>query len=99
MQMRDPSNPFTILENQISDIKKIVLEIKNTPREDYSIKYYTIKEVEDLIKKSDQTIKNYGKKGWIRIEGSGPRDKRINHYQIFNKDNSLKQFPPNRNAK
>lgn len=96
--MRDPSNPFTILENQISDIKRIVLEIKNTPREDYSIKYYSLKEAGEIIKKSDQTLKNYAKKGWIRIEGSGPREKLINHYQIFNKDNSLKQFPPQRKA-
>ena len=96
--MRDPHNPFTILENQISEVKKNVLEIKYAPKEDYSIKFYTPKEAGEIIRKSDQTIKNYAKKGWIKIEGSGPREKLINHYQIFNEDNTLKQFPPKRNA-
>ena len=90
--MRDLNNPFTILENQISDIKRIVLEIKNSPREDYTNKYYTYQQVADLLHVDYQSIRNYVNAGYIKAEEFGPRKKLIHHYQIFNEDQTLKKF-------
>jgi len=84
--MRDPHNPFEIINNQLSEIKRIILEVKNAPKEDYRIKYYTKKQAAKLISRSTQTLTNYNLKGWINIEDLGPRGKRIHHYQIFNED-------------
>ena len=96
--MRDSHNPFEIINNQLLEIKRIVLEVKNAPKQDYSIIYYTKKQAANLLSRSTQTLSMYHLKGWIKIEDLGPRGKRIHHYQIFNEDNTLKHFPPKRKA-
>ena len=97
--MRDVHNPFEIIDNRLSNIEKLVREIKNAPREDYSIKYYTKKEVAVLFRTTVQTISNYIKRGWLKAEQFGPRLNLIQHYQIFNEDQTLKNFKYKRKAK
>ena len=75
-----------------------MLEIKNAPKEDFTLKYYTRKEVAKLASSSKQTIDNYIEKGWIKVEEFGPRKKLIHHYQIFNEDQTLKNFKYKRKA-
>lgn len=85
-------DPFKPIFNELSELKRLVLEIKNAPREDFTFKYYTRKEAASLSSSSIQTIDNYIDKGWIKVEEFGPRKKLIHHYQIFNEDGTLKSF-------
>ena len=91
-------NPFEILINEVSAVKKLIIELKNQPKKDYTTVYYTRKEVGAILRVSIQTVDNYICKKWITPEPSGPRKLLIHHYQIFNKDQTLKEFKYKRNA-
>ena len=90
--MRAIHNPYEFLLNEVSELKKLLIEIKNKPKEDFTLKYYTRKEAALLLRTTTQTIKSYIEKGWIKKENVGPRKQLIHHYQIFNEDNSIKEF-------
>lgn len=90
-------DPFGQIFNQLNELKKIVLEIKEKPK-DYTLIYYTIAETAQILKLSEQTINNYIKDGRIKVQGVGPARKRIHHYQIFNEDQTLKNFKYKRKA-
>ena len=92
------SHPYEDVLNELASLKKIVLQIKNAPKESLSTKYYTRKEVSILTKSSIQTIDNYIDKGWIEIEEFGPKKKLIHNFQIFNEDQTLKNFKYKRKA-
>lgn len=85
-------DPFGHIFSQLSELKNIVLEIKNAPKEDFSNKYYTYQQVADLLHVNYQSIRNYVNSGLINAESLGPRKKRIHHFQIFNEDQTLKEF-------
>lgn len=91
-------DPFGQIFNQLSELKKIVLDIKNTPKEDYSKKYYTYHQVAELLHVDYQSIRNYVSAGFIKAEEFGPRKKLIHHFEIFNEDLSLKNFKYKRKA-
>lgn len=90
--MQDPSNPFSIITNQLTDIRKLVLDLKNTPKEDYTNKYYTYEQVSKIIHVSYQTVRNYVKSGKIKAKSVTERKKIIHHYEIFNEDGTIKEF-------
>lgn len=90
--MRDSNNPFEIINNQLTELKRIVLDIKNAPKEDYTNKYYTLQQAAELLHVDYQTIRNYAKGSLIQIDEFGPRRKLIHHFQLFNEDQSLKSF-------
>ncbi|OSY88516.1 hypothetical protein WH52_07125 [Tenacibaculum holothuriorum] len=90
-------DPFGQIFNQLNELKKIVLEIKEKPK-DYSLNYYTRAEAAQLLKLSKQSIDNYINDGRIEVQEVGPKRKLIHHYQIFNKDQSLKNFKYKRKA-
>lgn len=90
--MRDLHNPFEVIDHRLSNIEKLVREIKNAPKEDYSNKYYTYHQVAELLHVDYQSIRNYVNAGYIVAEEFGPRRKLIHHYQIFNEDNTIKNF-------
>jgi cell fate (sporulation/competence/biofilm development) regulator YmcA (YheA/YmcA/DUF963 family) len=92
------TDPFLSIHNKLTKLTELVLEIKNAPKEDYSTKYYTRHEAAELCRSSVQSIDNYIKYGWINVEDFGPKKKLIHHYQIFNEDNSLKDFKYKRKA-
>lgn len=92
------SHPYEDVLNELASLKKILLQIKNAPSEDLITKYYTRKEISILLKSSIQTIDNYIDKGWIVIEEFGPKKKLIHHFQIFNEDQTLKNFKYKRKA-
>lgn len=96
--MKSIHNPFEVLSQQMSEIKDMLIEIRDQPKEDYSTKYYTRKEVAEIIRRSIQTIDNYIERGMIKVEMVGERGKLIHHYEIFNKDNSLKELTYKRKA-
>lgn len=91
-------DPFGHIFTQLSELKKIVLEIKNAPKEDYNNKYYTYHQVADLLHVDYQSIRNYVSSGMITAKEIGPRKKLIHHYQIFNEDQTLKNFKYKRKA-
>ncbi|CAA0230263.1 hypothetical protein ABMY20_00855 [Tenacibaculum sp. SSH1-16] len=91
-------DPFKHIYNQLSELKKIVLDIKNAPKEDYTNKYYTYHQVADLLHVDYQSIRNYVTSGFIEAQEFGPRKKLIHHYQIFNEDQTLKNFKYKRKA-
>jgi len=97
--MRDSNNPFEIINNQLVELKKIVLDIKNAPKHDFTNKYYSYTQVSIILHVSYQTIRNYVKSNMIQIEEFGPKRKLIHHYQIFNEDQTLKNFKYKRKAK
>jgi len=90
--MNSLNNPFEVLLHQMSELKKIALDIRDLPKVDYTTKYYTRKEVAQICRCSIQTVDNYIEYGFIDAEEFGIKGKLIHHYQIFNKDNSLKSF-------
>lgn len=96
--MKNFNDPFGHIFNQLSELKKIVLDIKNAPKEDYTNKYYTYHQVADLLHVDYQSIRNYVTSGFIEAQEFGPRKKLIHHYQIFNEDQSLKNFKYKRKA-
>lgn len=96
--MRAIHNPYEQLINDISEVKKLLIELKNTPKEDYTNKYYTYHQVADLLHVDYQSIRNYVTSGFIEAQEFGPRKKLIHHYQIFNEDQSLKNFKYKRKA-
>lgn len=90
--MKAIQNPYEFLLNEMSEVKRLLLEIKNAPKEDYSNKYYTYQQVADLLHVNYQSIRNYVNSGMLVAEDVGLRKKVIHHYQIFNDDNTLKIF-------
>lgn len=91
-------NPHEAVLHELSELKKIVIGMRDLPKEDYTLKYYTRKEVSEITHSSIQTIDNYIDKGWITVEKFGPKKKLIHHSQIFNEDQSLKDFKYKRKA-
>ncbi|PCH78077.1 MAG: DNA-binding protein [Flavobacteriaceae bacterium] len=89
--MRDALNPFETINNQLNELKKIVLEIKDKPR-DYSLKHYTRKQAAAILKCSRDTLSRYINTGQIAIIKQGERLHLINHYQLYSKNNELKEF-------
>ncbi len=92
MQMRDSHNPFEIINNQLIELKRIVLEVKNAPKEDYTLKYYTVLEASKILKVDSQTINNYNKAGFLHIETFGINRKLIHHSDLFTEDNKPKSY-------
>lgn len=91
-------DPFSHIFNQLSELKKLVLDIKNTPKEDYTNKYYTYHQVAELLHVDYQSVRNYVSAGYLKAEEFGPRKKLIHHFQIFNEDQTLKNFKYKRKA-
>ncbi len=91
-------DPFLSINNQLNELKKMVLEIKNTPKEDFTNKYYTYQQVAELLHVDYQSVRNYVTAGFLKAEDVGPRKKLIHHYQIFNEDQTLKNFKYKRKA-
>ncbi len=96
--MRAIHNPFEFLINEVSEVKKLLIELKDKPKENYNLCYYSRKETSAIVKCSIQTIDNYIDKGWILVEKFGPKKKLIHHFQIFNEDQTLKNFKYKRKA-
>ncbi|TVZ56939.1 hypothetical protein OD91_2241 [Lutibacter sp. Hel_I_33_5] len=96
--MRAIHNPYEFLINEVSELKKLLIEIKNSPKEDYTNKYYTYHQVAELLHVDYQSIRNYVNSGFLKAEEVGPRKKLIHHFQIFNEDQTLKNFKYKRKA-
>ena len=65
------SNPFEQLQEELSDIKGLLLEIIQQPKEESKPENLTVKESAEVLKVSEQSIHNYIKKGFLKAHKMG----------------------------
>ena len=65
------SNPFEQLQHEISEVKGLLLELIQKPKEESKPENLTVKESADFLKVSEQSIHNYIKKGLIKAYRMG----------------------------
>jgi len=86
------SNPFQAINQRLSNIETLLLDIKHKPIEEEKPEKYTVKETAKLLKVSEQTVHNYIKKGFIPAQKLGRilLIKRIDIEQSLNEVKSLR---------
>jgi excisionase family DNA binding protein len=84
-------NPFNSLEKRLANIEDILLDIKHSPKEDFSNKRYSIKEASDILGVIPLTIRKYIKNGNLNAEQLG-RKYYILHSDLFNSFNEVKSL-------
>ena len=65
------SNPFEQLQNEISEVKGLLLELIQQPKEESNPENLTVKESAEVLKVSEQSIHNYIKKGFLKAHKMG----------------------------
>ncbi|WP_445709792.1 helix-turn-helix domain-containing protein [Flavobacterium sp.] len=84
-------NPFEKITKELSDIKVLVYEILQKPKEDYSNKVYTLQEAAGLLKVDKQTVTNHILRGNLKSKRIGRRIL-IPHYELFDSLNEVKSL-------
>lgn len=64
-------NPFEIIEQRLSNIENLLLDIKHKPIEEEKAENLTVKEAAELLKVSEQSIHNYIKRGFLPAQKVG----------------------------
>lgn len=64
-------NPFEAINNELSEIKNILLDLKNIPKEEKLPKHYSVQEVSKKIGCSNLSTYTYIKKGYIKASKIG----------------------------
>lgn len=85
------NNPFKTIDDRLSNIETLLLDIKHKPKEDLSNKRYSIKECAELLGVIPLTIRNHIKSGNIKAERFG-RKYYILHSELFNAFNEVKSL-------
>ena len=65
------SNPFELINERLSNIESLLLEIKHKPVEEEQSQNLTVKEAAVLLKVSDQSVHNYIKRGILPAQKIG----------------------------
>lgn len=86
------NNPFEIIEQRLSNIENLLLDIKHKPIEEGKAENLTVKEAAELLKVSEQSIHNYIKRGFLPAQKVGRilLIKRIDVEQSLQEVKSLK---------
>ena len=86
------NNPFEIIEQRLSNIENLLLDIKHKPIEEDKAENLTVKEASELLKVSEQSIHNYIKRGFLPAQKVGRilLIKRIDVEQSLQEVKSLK---------
>lgn len=86
------NNPFEIIEQRLSNIENLLLDIKHKPMEEEKAENLTVKEAAELLKVSEQSIHNYIKRGFLPAQKVGRilLIKRIDVEQSLQEVKSLK---------
>ncbi len=86
------NNPFEIIEQRLSNIENLLLDIKHKPIEEDKAENLTVKEAAELLKVSEQSIHNYIKRGFLPAQKVGRilLIKRIDIEQSLQEVKSLK---------
>jgi len=85
-------NPFETIEQRLSNIESLLLDIKHKPIEEEKTENLTVKEAAELLKVSEQSIHNYIKRGFLPAQKVGRilLIKRIDVEQSLQEVKSLK---------
>lgn len=65
------NNPFEAINERLSNIENLLLEIKHKPVEEEKSENLTVKETAEFLKVSEQSIHNYIKRGYIPAQKVG----------------------------
>lgn len=65
------NNPFEQLNERLSNIENLLLEIKHKPVEEEKPGNLTVKETAEVLKVSEQSVHNYIKKGFLKAQKVG----------------------------
>ena len=85
------TNPFDTIQSEIQELKGMVQQILSAPKEDYSLKVYSVQDAAKIMSVDPQTIKNHIDNGLIKAFRFGGRI-RIKHDQIFDSKNEVKSL-------
>ena len=64
-------NPFEAINERLSNIENLLLEIKHKPVEEEKSENLTVKETAEFLKVSEQSVHNYIKKGFLSAQKVG----------------------------
>ena len=84
-------NPFETILNEIDEVKKILYSIQKEPEIELKKKFYSIKEVSEILKLDYQTVRSHILKGNIIAEQIG-KYYRINHIDLMDALNEVKSI-------
>ena len=65
------SNPFETIDQRLSNIENILLDLQHKPVEEKKSENLTVKEAAEILKVSEQSIHNYIKKGYLPAKKVG----------------------------
>ncbi len=65
------NNPFETINERLSNIENLLLEIKHKPVEEEKSENLTVKETAEFLKVSEQSVHNYIKKGFLPAQKVG----------------------------
>ncbi|MDD7886125.1 helix-turn-helix domain-containing protein [Flavivirga sp. 57AJ16] len=65
------NNPFETINQRLSNIETLLLDIKHKPIEEKKSENLTVKESAELLKVSEQSIHNYIKRGFLSAQKVG----------------------------
>lgn len=81
------NNPFETINQRLSNIESLLLEIKHKPIEEEKPENLTVRETAELLKVSEQSVHNYIKRGVLPAQKVG----RILLIKRVDVENSLKE--------
>lgn len=64
-------NPFEAINQRLSNIETLLLDIKHKPLEEVKPENLTVKETAEVLKVSEQSVHNYIKKGFLPAKKLG----------------------------
>ncbi|CEN39307.1 helix-turn-helix domain-containing protein [Capnocytophaga cynodegmi] len=85
------TNPFQAIFDELEEVKRILYSIQKQPELELQKKFYSIKEVSEILKLDYQTVRAHILKGNIRAEQIG-RYYRISHLDLINSLNNVKSI-------
>lgn len=65
------NNPFEAIDQRLSNIENLLLDIKHKPVEEEKTENLTVKEASELLKVSEQSVHNYIKRGFLTAQKVG----------------------------
>lgn len=90
-------NPFETIQLELKELKGLVVQILEKPKEDLSQKKYTVKEAATILNVDSQTIRNHIERGNIKADFIGRRIL-ISHEELFSSLNEVKSIKYKRQA-
>ena len=65
------NNPFETINQRLSNIETLLLDIKHKPIDEEKSENLTVKETAEVLKVSEQSVHNYIKRGFLPAQKMG----------------------------